>query len=73
VPHLEVLKTKLLDRHYPESIVNMQIEKARKKDRKQMIYQGKKQKTKDRKVRLILKIMKPTPQSTNGNGKDRSF
>ena len=31
VPHLEGLKTKLLERHYPESIVNMQIEKAKKR------------------------------------------
>ena len=55
VPHLEQLKSKFLERNYPENIVDMQIEKAKGKDRKQLIYQGRKgRKKNDKKVRLIF-------------------
>ena len=55
VPHLGQLKSKLLERHYPEEIVDSQIEKARKKERRELIFQQRKQKTKkDGKVRLIF-------------------
>ena len=55
VPHLEQLKTKFLERHYPQNIVDMQIERAKQRDRKQLIYQGsKKKKTADKKIRLIF-------------------
>ena len=55
VPHLEQLKSKFLERNYPENIVDMQIEKAKGKDRKQLSYQGRKgRKKNDKKVRLIF-------------------
>ena len=54
-PHLEQLKASFLKRHYPEKIIDSQIEKARGKDRKELIHQNRKKKnTKDTKVRLIF-------------------
>ena len=49
------LKAKLLERNYPENVVNTQIEKAKQKDRKQLIFQQRKHKsTNDGKVKLIF-------------------
>ena len=54
-PHFESLKSRFLDRNYPESIVDSQIEKAKKKSRKQLIFQSRKEKNKaDKKIRLIF-------------------
>ena len=55
VPHLEQLENKFLERHYPKKIIDQQIEKAKGKNRKQLIYQGRKEnKGSDKKVRLIF-------------------
>ena len=52
--HLSLLKTKLLDRNYPINLINYQFSRARKSVRKDLIFQPKKSKTKDQKVRLIF-------------------
>ena len=52
--HLENLKEKLMQRNYPEKLINTKFEEARKKERKELIYQGRKQKKCDDKVRLIF-------------------
>ena len=38
--HLEKLKGKLLDKDYPESMIQTQFQKAKKSDRKKLIYQN---------------------------------
>ena len=53
--HLEKLKEKLLTRHYPENAIDQQFSRAKKNDRKELIYQNRKQKNKnDKKTRLIF-------------------
>ena len=52
--NLENLKEKLKDRNYPEILINKKFEEARKKDRKELIYQGRKKKKYDDKIRLIF-------------------
>ena len=51
--HLENLKGKLLDRNYPEMLVKSQFQRAKKLDRKQLIYQNRRKKN-DNKVRCIF-------------------
>ena len=53
-PHLEVLKEKLVERSYPSDLIKMQFNKAKLKDRKKLIFQERKQKHGDKKVRLIF-------------------
>ena len=55
VPHLETLKEKFIERNYPAEIVESQITKAKAKDRKSIIFQQRKDKSKgDDKIRLIF-------------------
>ena len=51
--HLENLKEKLLERKYPEEMVENQISRAKNKNRKSQLYQNKKQQNYE-KVRLIF-------------------
>ena len=51
--HLEKLKEKLLERKYPEEMVENQISRAKNKNRKSQLYQNKKQQNNE-KVRLIF-------------------
>ena len=54
-PHLVNLKSKLLARNYPEDVIDSQIEKAKLKNRKELIFQSRKKKLKaDGKIRLIF-------------------
>ena len=54
-PHLDQLKTRFLERMYPEKVVNEQIRKAESKDRKTLIFKNRSQNTRgDKKVRLIF-------------------
>ena len=53
-PHLENLKGKFLNRKYPEELIDNQFEKAKLKQRKDLIFQERKKKTKDNKIRLIF-------------------
>ena len=52
--NLENLKEKLRNRNYPENLIDKKFEEAKKKDRKKLIYQGRKKKKCDDKVRLIF-------------------
>ena len=53
--HLANLKEKFLERKYPEELVDQQINRAKKKDRKSQIVQNKNGKNKqDNKLRLIF-------------------
>ena len=53
--HLENLKIKLMKRNYPEKLIDEKFSEARKKDRKEMIYQNRKKNTAQQdKVRLIF-------------------
>ena len=53
-PHLEILKEKLVERNYPAELIDSQFSKAKKKDRKKLIFQERKKKNNDKKVRLIF-------------------
>ena len=55
-----------MNRNYPETLINEQFEKAKKKDRKQLIYQNRKQKNmkKDEKIRLIFTYNEGNPPLT---------
>lgn len=54
-PHLENLKGKLLCRNYPENLIDQQFSRAKKKTRREIIYQKRRPKNaKDEKVRLIF-------------------
>ena len=60
--NLENLKEKLIDREYPETLVNEQIDRAKQKNMKQLIFNQRKQKSKgDNKVRLIFTQNKANP------------
>ena len=61
--NLDILKEKFMNRNYPETLINEQFEKAKKKDRKQLIYQNRKQKNtpKDEKIRLIFTYNEGNP------------
>ena len=60
--HLDNLKEKLLDRNYPEELVDTQIGRAKQKDRKELIFKQRKHKTKsDNRVRLIFTQNKVNP------------
>ena len=52
--HLESLRGKFLSRKYPENIVDQQFSRAKKKGRKDLIFQKRKEKEKDDKIRLIF-------------------
>ena len=54
VPHLEALKEKFLERKFPEVLLDKQFKKAISKQKRFLIFQGRKQKTKDNKIRLIF-------------------
>ena len=58
--HLETLKTKLEERNYPPDLIKKQLERAKGKERKEIIFQKRKKKLKkDGKIRLMM------TQSTN--------
>ena len=60
--HLSILSEKFLDRNYPEDLIKKQFEKAKLKDRKGLIFQSRKDKSKrDRKVRLMFTHTKSNP------------
>ena len=46
VPHLESLKQKFIERNYPEDLVESQVNKAKSKDRKEIIFKQRKDKSK---------------------------
>ena len=53
--HLEDLKGKLLARNYPENLIDSQVERALAKDRKDLIFQNRNRRKKEKdKVRLIF-------------------
>ena len=54
VPHLGALKEKFLERKYSEVLIEKQFKKACSKQRRDLIFQGRKQKTKYDKSRLIF-------------------
>ena len=60
-PHLENLRDKFLTRNYPDKIVTDQFRKASSKQRKDIIFQQRKQTVKDDKVRLIFTYNKSNP------------
>ena len=54
-PHLEKLREKLVERNYPVKLIESKIDRAKLKDRKEMIFQKRKNKNKNyKKVRLIF-------------------
>ena len=60
--HLENLKSKLEARSYPEKLINDKFSEAKKKSRKNLIYQNRKKKNmSDGKVRLIFTHNKGNP------------
>ena len=53
--HFENLKQKLLEKNYPEKVIKTQFERAKVKDRKDLIYKSRPRKLKnDDKTRLIF-------------------
>ena len=58
---LSILTNKFEERKYPTDVIYSQIEKAKKKDRKNLIYQQRKQKDNGSKVRLIFTHSKANP------------
>ena len=52
--NLENLKEKLQLRNYPEKLIKKKFDEARKKNRREIIFQNRKQKNSDNKVRLIF-------------------
>jgi hypothetical protein len=59
---LAVLETKFQERNYPSELITSQFEKAKKRDRKSLIYQERKKKgVKDDKVRLIFTHSQANP------------
>ena len=60
--NLAQLKTKLQERNYPTELVQKQVERAKKKDRRALIFQERKNKKKqDDKVRLMFTYNKHNP------------
>jgi hypothetical protein len=60
--HLSNLKEKFLDRNYPPNLIEQQFERAKSKERKSLIFQNRKDKSKpDRKVRLMFTHTKSNP------------
>ena len=51
---LSILKAKFEERNYPPELVQMQFEKAKSQDRKELIFKQRKMKKCDNKVRLIF-------------------
>ena len=64
--HLQHLRCKFLERHYPPQVIDHNFEKAKLKNRRQLIFQDRKNKRKgDNKIRLIFthnQSNPPTPQ-----------
>ena len=58
--NLEKLKGKLLGRDYPDKMIQSQFQRAKKSDRKKLIYQNRKKK-KDNKVRCIFTFNEGNP------------
>jgi hypothetical protein len=58
--HLENLKGKLLDRSYPEGVINKEFSRAKKSGRKNLIYQNRNKK-KDEKIRCIFTFNQGNP------------
>ena len=52
--HLDNLKKKLEDRKYPQELIKTKFEKAKSKDRKNLIFQSRKGALRDGKVRLMF-------------------
>ena len=52
--HLQQLRCKFLERHYPPQIIDHNFEKAKQKNRRQLIFQPRKNKGGDNKIRLIF-------------------
>jgi hypothetical protein len=60
--HLENLKGKLIQKNYPEEVIDEKFQKAKKKDRKDIIFQQRKNKKQnDDKTRLIFTYNKRNP------------
>ena len=58
--HLENMKGKLLDRSYPEGVINKEFSRAKKSGRKNLIYQNRNKK-KDDKIRCIFTFNQGNP------------
>ena len=58
---LEILNRKFEERNYPTEIIDKQFQKAKKKDRRKLIFQQRGQFKKDDKVRLIITHTKANP------------
>ena len=58
--HLENLKGKLLDRSYPEGVINKEFSRAKKSGRKNLIYQNRNKKN-DEKIRCIFTFNQGNP------------
>ena len=52
--HFNNLKEKLMDRNYPEKLVDEKFRKAKQKNRRELIFQARKQQKSDDKVRLLF-------------------
>jgi hypothetical protein len=52
--HLQQLRCKFLERHYPPQVIDHNFEKAKQKNRRQLIFQARKNKGCDNKIRLIF-------------------
>ena len=52
--HLKNLKEKLIERHYPEELIDRKFEKAKKKDGKSLSFRNRKTAKKDEKIRLFF-------------------
>ena len=59
--HLSDLKTKFEERNYPSELVATHFERAKKKQRKDLIFQDRKKKKGDEKVRLIFTYNQASP------------
>ena len=56
------LKNKFLERSYPPALIDKQFERAKSKERKSLIYQNRRDKSKsDRKIRLMFTHTKSNP------------
>ena len=60
--HLENLKEKLLERNYPENLVTSQLNKAKQKNRNELIFNNRRNRNKnDKRIRLIFTQNKVNP------------
>ena len=70
--HLDDLKSKLKNRNYPEELISKKFYEAKKKPRKDLIFQKRSQTQKDDKVRLIFTHNKGNRPYTSGSEKQRN-